>query len=359
MPDSAGPGGRRYVGWQFQMISLKKSLDQIEHFERLFHCALQAYLDALSSLERHSFAPPEDDLRDLRHRLIKLRKSLASEPTAENLRETAQSLDGELREYKDRLEIAEHKKRQEVQQILGVLAEAASALERHHHSYDDSFRSFTRQLEIASRLDDLSEIRRRLTIQVAQMKASVDRLSQEHEESFNQLKRELESFQQRLERAELLASTDNLTGLANRREGERRLREFIQSGSPFSVLFLDLDQFKSFNDRYGHNAGDQVLIMFAQRLRDQFRQTDVVCRWGGDEFMVIVACRLEQAKQKAREVAERVAGWYTITSAGRSVRVLVRASIGVAEHQPGETAEQLFARADALLYADKGVRTAL
>lgn len=340
------------------MISLKKSLDQIEHFERLFHGSVQCYLAALSSLERHGFAPDQEDLRQFRHRLAKLRKGLASEPTLENLQEGSRTLDGELREHRDRLENAFDKQHEEVRQILTVLAEAAATLDRQRSSYDDSFRAFTRQLETSCRLDDLSEIRRRLTIQVAQMKSSLERMSHEHEESLNHLRRELQSFQERLERAELLASTDNLTGLSNRREGERRLVEFIRSGQPFSIMFLDLDQFKHLNDRYGHHTGDQILTLFAQRLREQFRRTEAVCRWGGDEFMVILPCPLAQARERAKEVSEHVGGWYTVTAAGRPVRVLIRASIGVAEYRKGESAEQLYARADELLYADKALRTA-
>lgn len=340
-----------------KVISLKKSLDEIEHYERLYQGSLQCYLSALTSIEQYSFEPPHEDLRDFRHRLAAMRRSLGQTATLEALRESSQTLQNELIGYRDRLARASQKQQEEVREILAVLAEAAATLARQHDSYDGSFRNFTRQLEAASRLDDLSEIRRRLTLQVAQMKSSLERMSREHEESLNYLRRELEAFQQRLERAELLASTDNLTGLANRREGERRLAEFIQSGRPFSLMFLDLDQFKTFNDRYGHHAGDQVLVSFAQRLRDQFRRTDVVCRWGGDEFMAILPFGLEQATAKAREVSERVAGWYSITVAGKSVRVLVRASVGVAEHRPGESAEELFARADQMLYQDKAMRS--
>jgi len=340
------------------MISLKKSLDQIEHRERLFQISLQAYLAALTSLERHAFAPEQAETRAYQQRLGALRRRLAAEPTPENLQAGPQILDGELRAYKERLEGAFAQQRREVQEILAALAEAAAALDRQNSSYTGNLRGFTRQLEAVSRLEDLSEIRRRLTVQVAQMKSSLERISREHEESLKQLRRELESFQSRLEHAEQLASTDSLTGLANRREAERKLSEFIRSGQEFCVMFLDLDQFKHVNDRYGHHVGDQVLTLFARRLREQFRRSDVVGRWGGDEFIAILACPLEAAMQKAKEVSEQVSGWYTVNAGGKSLRVLIRASVGVAEYRAGESLEQLYARADELLYADKALRVA-
>ncbi len=340
------------------MISLKKSLDQIEHYERLFQVSLQCYLDALASLERHTFAAQEAEDRAYRQRLSALRRRLAAEPTPENLQTGPQVLEGELRAYKERLEAAFSSQRREVQEILAALAEAAAALDRQNTSYAGNLRGFTRQLEAVSRLEDLSEIRRRLTLQVAQMKSSLERISREHEESLKQLRRELETFQSRLEHAEQLAATDSLTGLANRRKVEQKLAEFIRSGQEFCIMLLDLDQFKHVNDRYGHHVGDQVLTFFAQRLREQFRRSDVVGRWGGDEFIAILGCPLDAAMQKAKEVGERVSGWYTVNAGGQSLRVLIRSSAGVAEFRPGETLEQLYARADELLYANKALRVA-
>lgn len=340
------------------MISLKKSLDQIEYYDRLFQTALQAYLNGISSLQQ--LASPKLDPEAARwgKRIVALHEQLSSDPSPDNLDRTAKLLDQELHAFKQRLETALDAQRAEVQQILTTLAEAASALEHQNNSYAGEFRSFTRQLEAVSRLDSLSEIRRRLTIQVAQMKTSLERVSREHQESLEQLRRELQNFQGRLERAEQLASTDGLTGLANRRECERRLREWIQSGQTFCLMLMDLDQFKALNDRYGHHVGDQVLVTFAQNLRQQFRATDLVGRWGGDEFVAIMDCPLAQALQKSRQVIERAGGWYTVSSAGKSFRVLVRASAGLAEHRPDETLEQLYTRADEALYANKSLRVA-
>jgi diguanylate cyclase (GGDEF)-like protein len=158
-----------------------------------------------------------------------------------------------------------------------------------------------------------------------------------------------------LEEAEALASTDPLTGLSNRREAEKLLSSRIQAGMPVCVMLFDLDGFKKINDRFGHYVGDQVLLAFAGRLGEQFRDDDVVCRWGGDEFLVVLSTALTDPIGRADAVASRVRGLYAIQSPSGPVTAHVAASVGVAQHTPGESGEDLFARADSLLYQNKRI----
>ena len=90
--------------------------------------------------------------------------------------------------------------------------------------------------------------------------------------------------------AQHLAATDPLTQLWNRREGERLVGVRIGGQSPFSLLVIDLNRFKLINDEYGHQCGDRVLEFVAARLSESIRPTDTVCRWGGDEFVVLLDC---------------------------------------------------------------------
>ena len=141
--------------------------------------------------------------------------------------------------------------------------------------------------------------------------------------------------------------------MANRRQGERLLAKRIRAGSPFCLLLFDLDKFKVVNDQYGHKWGDNVLVTFARRLREQVRTCDTVFRWGGDEFMVIFECGLEEASSRACLMSEQAGGAYDVAFNGRSLKLEVRASWGAVEYQAGETSEHLFARAGAAMYARK------
>jgi len=148
-----------------------------------------------------------------------------------------------------------------------------------------------------------------------------------------------------------VARTDALTGLLNRRALTERLHDEVARATryakPLSILLLDLDGLKRFNDREGHHAGDEALQALARALRARSRAADEAARWGGDEFMVLAP---ETGKAEALELAERIrASVESNRSAG------VTASIGVATLEPGQlaSAEALEAAADAAVYAAK------
>ena len=109
------------------------------------------------------------------------------------------------------------------------------------------------------------------------------------------------------------------------------------------------------NDKYGHPAGDSVLKQFAEELKSNVRPGDVVGRWGGDEFVILLDCDLSSATVLLERVRKWVFGEYTITPDGEAekVRVWVSAAVGIAEWIPDEPAEQLIERADRAMYKEK------
>ena len=111
-----------------------------------------------------------------------------------------------------------------------------------------------------------------------------------------------------------------------------------------------MDNFKQVNDWHAYDVGDQLRKAFSNRLASQFRPDNVVCRWGGDEFLAVISCTLPDALGKASLAAERVSGQYAMESANGAENICVSAAVGVAQHEPGESAQELFASADALLY---------
>jgi diguanylate cyclase (GGDEF)-like protein len=154
-----------------------------------------------------------------------------------------------------------------------------------------------------------------------------------------------------------LSLRDPLTGLANRRflhENERQLIAAAKrSAKQLAVMVVDLDDFKAVNDTHGHAAGDEVLVASARRMQQLLRESDVVARFGGDEF-VIVMSQVDDAAA-AREVASRVVNSLrqpVPLAAGGTARV--GASVGIAMCCAGEeTLSGLLNEADAALYAAK------
>jgi diguanylate cyclase (GGDEF)-like protein len=154
-----------------------------------------------------------------------------------------------------------------------------------------------------------------------------------------------------------LADSDPLTGLANRRRFAEALhlesRRSTRKGTPFGVLLLDVDHFKQVNDRHGHPAGDAVLKALASRVQGQLRDTDLLARHGGEEFVVLLPeTDLPQTLRVAERVRRAVAG--TPMPAGAQA-IPVTVSLGAAVHPggAGATAEALLAMADQALYRAK------
>ena len=166
--------------------------------------------------------------------------------------------------------------------------------------------------------------------------------------------RTLLEFKAYLDVCEEAAFTDHLTGLANRRRFERQLeREVnrtVRLGHPFSLLLLDIDNFKRLNDTHGHNAGDEAIRYIGKVLREGTRGIDLAARIGGEEFAVLL---VETQLSRGLEVAERLRlaiSNYSIPGGDR-----LTASFGVAEcPTSAQTSTEIMKAADILLYEAKG-----
>jgi diguanylate cyclase (GGDEF)-like protein/PAS domain S-box-containing protein len=154
-----------------------------------------------------------------------------------------------------------------------------------------------------------------------------------------------------------MANRDMLTDLPNRRALMHTLPEALararRIGKPLALLFLDLDGFKGVNDAYGHDAGDELLRLLAQRIVGAVRRTDTVARLAGDEFVVLL--EMLASAEDAAEVASKMLPALQAPFALKAATVALGASIGIALHMPGcaETVEQLLARADDAMYQAK------
>lgn len=158
-------------------------------------------------------------------------------------------------------------------------------------------------------------------------------------------------------RLEYLATTDELTGLANRREFERlffraEARQRRHGGS-LSLVLLDVDDFKAINDRHGHVAGDEVLRAVAQAIKACVREEDLVVRWGGDEFLVLAECGLDRAGEMAERIRCAVAALLVPSLQGREARGSVFVTCGAAQYVAGEGMDSFLSRADKAMYAAK------
>jgi len=160
-----------------------------------------------------------------------------------------------------------------------------------------------------------------------------------------------------LRKFERHATTDALTGLSNRHTMEesflREIQRCEQDEEPISFVMIDIDNFKTFNDQFGHMAGDRALSAVASILQHQFRPRDLLVRYGGDEFAVLLPGVDEKlALSIADRVRQSVSG-ETADGSDSLIQIPIRLSMGVADHEPGGTLSSLIRAADAALYRAK------
>jgi diguanylate cyclase (GGDEF)-like protein len=148
---------------------------------------------------------------------------------------------------------------------------------------------------------------------------------------------------------------DSLTNIGNRKYGEMNLAsrsyDWQEHDIPYGVLFMDVDHFKLFNDNHGHKTGDKVLVMVANSILESLRKMDVVARWGGEEFVVILPGATYVIVTAIADRIRMLIENSFIMAADKKLQVTV--SVGATVSRPTDTTESVVQRADELMYASK------
>jgi diguanylate cyclase len=191
----------------------------------------------------------------------------------------------------------------------------------------------TMQLDMQRRRDDMVEARKEADLA---------------EQRVRELEAELEHVSEQVRE-------DQLTGTLNRRgledAMERELARAQRRKTPLCVAILDLDNFKKLNDTYGHQAGDEALVHLSNVVKNTLRPTDIVARFGGEEFLVLFSdTALQHAVDAMRRLQRELTKRFFLHN---NERLLITFSAGVAALHPGETQESFFARADKAMYQAK------
>lgn len=217
----------------------------------------------------------------------------------------------------------------------------------------DEFQSVVRCIEMGAE-DYLPKPFNRVLLR-ARIGASLEKkwLRDQEGRKTAELQETLRLLERAREELDILASQDPLTGLANRRSVQGHMQSRKQRGESFGVVYIDLNGFKGINDTLGHQAGDELLKQVATRLRGAFRSSDLLGRWGGDEFIAVVDKAFVEHSSGADRIAECLRGEFRLTVGSSEEPVAVGAAIGVALWGPGDPLEEVVQRADSAMYAEK------
>lgn len=343
------------------MISIKKFLDapvgrgaatEAKSTDPI-QAAVEAYRFALLEMGNCSLDACPGIGDGLKSRLDEVSRSLAAKAALEVLQAAEKNVREELREWGR--EAARHyrQKSDEVKDLLLSMAQTAEAVGARDERCAGQINAVTAQLAAVASLEDLTEIRASIKKSAEELRISVERMATEGKAAMDRLCEQVSGYRAKLEQAEEIASRDALTGLRNRVHIERQIEHRIAAGSHFCVAMIDIDGFKKVNDELGHLTGDELLRQFSNELVSACRSSDVIARWGGDEFLIALDCGIGEATSQTDRLSKWICGSYTVEGVSGQEKLYVSASIGLAEYQAGETMKDLLARADASMYSRK------
>ena len=327
---------------------------------RKWHAFFQASVNALLQFIK-DFAL---DIKELKSEafLKDIRTLEARFDPADNLKKTK----SEFRKHRKRIGrfidrqkryLAEREK--ELKDIIDLLAKAMVTLDTNNQQYNRKIYRQSEKIEQITRLDDIKKIKQSLIDEIENIRKTVRKKQDRDSRQLQILSRQVSSLHLELEKAKVDSVTDGLTGIYNHKAFDRYIQKQIQqnsaAGKAFTILMVDIDNFKKINDAYGHPIGDRVLLAVAHKCRSLIRHGDFIARYGGEEFVIVLPhASLRNALEKARLICRTISDTrYSLDEVSTGQVLTITVSIGVSIFQQGDTDKTLIDRADRALYIAK------
>lgn len=245
-----------------------------------------------------------------------------------------------------------------VKNMMLTFVDRLSAMVSTTDNYQRTIRGFSQQISQAGNIADLNSVLSEIMSETQKAQEEATRSRDAMEDARQEVEKaedRIHTLEQQLQQMGELVREDQLTGSLNRRgmdeSLDREIANAVRRDTPLCVALLDLDDFKRINDTHGHATGDEVLVHMVQVIKETLRKLDVIARFGGEEFVVLMP---ETTPQDAVQIITRVQRELTKRIfMHESQRLLITFSAGVAVYHPGESQAELLKRADVALYKAK------
>jgi diguanylate cyclase (GGDEF)-like protein len=340
------------------LISIRREMDESEQFAASFAALLKVFLELATAVPKAALPANPELFAQCGQQLEQATAQLKRRPPVKNI----EGAGNVALEQIDRIcasnQAALVERDAAVKDVVAMVAKAVSAFKSDGERHKCTLSNLADGFEALSRVEDVTELRRRLRSDVNALRESVEAMRRDGEKSFCQFEADVTAFEQRLEIARKDSGVDRLTGLGTRRTAELHLQKLASGQRAISLLLFDIEGFRQINAEHGASFGDKLLQALVHLLSIKFSDAGVLFRWAADEFLVIMEGVPAIAAEQCRNVCCSFAsGKYFASDNGTKVPLRAEVAFGVHQYVRGESIGQAYRQArEALDQSREGVR---
>jgi diguanylate cyclase (GGDEF)-like protein len=337
------------------MISLRKQIQDSEDAEARARALAKAFLGLISAVPKAALPANASLAAQSRESLEKAGEPLKGEPRVPEIDTAGAIAVRQVDEICNSNKVAFGERDAALKEVVETVAWAINSFKSHGERHKTSLHKLADGFDTLSRLEDVTELRRRLREDVAALRETVEQMHQESEESVRRLETQVTAFQERVEQSRKETGVDRLTGLGSRREAERQLQKALKRDGSGCIVLFDIEDFTQINQAHGTMFGDKLLVALAHALRERFPGEGVLFRWGADEFLAIAEGSLKARLDQARGICESFAmSSYFTAEGGIKRKISAKIACGAAQMVRGESSDDWYRRARENLDQSRG-----
>ena len=289
---------------------------------------------------------------DLSERFVTEKKTKAVETIFESCKKSIPAFIRGQKEYLNNRE-------KELWDIISLQRTGITTLGTANQVYNRKVYERSKELESITMLDDIKIMKKNLKKEVEAIQTTVRKKEEQDKQQMGALTKQISSLNIELRKVKTKAMSDGLTKAYNRGAFDAYIRKIVDQNTikrtPFSLLMLDIDDFKKINDTYGHQIGDRVLVALVKKCTESIRNEDFLARYGGEEFIILLpGASLRNGLKKAQRLRKTIAGTRYITdkeNGGKGLSITV--SVGASSFRKNDSVSTVIERSDQALYQAK------